>query len=197
MAHRLFENCWIRRDARDTIVPGELAQLARGEHAACNGVEPDALAVAPQGFSREVLLRFDLFDLGQAAAVALLFAELRTDEGADDLDGELRTRDALAQTQHIPVVVLNALVSGVRIAGKEGARTRHFARCNATAGPRATDDDGAIHLVSDDRLSGRAGIVGVINWGRRRVGPEVNYRYVRLGAQAREKHLFQLETGVI
>src|SRR5204863_10204364 len=76
VAHRLFEDGWVRCDARDAITLRERAQFTRAQHRASDRVEPDALAFAQQGLRRKIVGGFDLRDFGDSPSVALLVAEL-------------------------------------------------------------------------------------------------------------------------
>ena len=63
----------------------------------------------------------DREDLVEAAPVARLAGERRAEERDGALVGRLRPDDPGAQGQHVHVVVLDALVGGVRVVADRGA----------------------------------------------------------------------------
>src|SRR5918999_1596911 len=61
-------------------------------------------------FDLAIVRPFHCFDLLQPRDVALAPVELRSEEGAHEVEGELAADDLGAEAEHVHVVVLDALV---------------------------------------------------------------------------------------
>src|SRR5256714_7060614 len=105
---------------------------------------PDALA----GFGR-----LDREDLVEPAAVARLAAELGAEERERAFERQLRTDDPRAQHQHVHVIVLDALVGGVRVVADRRANAADLAGRDRGADAGAADQDAAVREPATDGLT--------------------------------------------
>ncbi len=174
-----------------------VSQLATGHHRAGDGVQPHALTVGAQRLERVRVRRLELRDLADPAHVALLTRESRPQKGTRDLDRQLLAGDALAQAEHVGVVVLHRLVAGVGVFGGEGIHAGNLVRRDRHARARPADGDASVGVSAHDRFANRRGGIRVV--GRRRGGvhAEVRERQPVLVRQALDEQLFELETGVV
>src|SRR5439155_7749198 len=96
-------------------------------------------------------LPFHTLDFFEPFHIALAAVELRAEEGLDQLVGEARPDDAGAEAQDVHIVVLDALMGGVRVVAHRRANTRHLARCDGCAHAGAADEDAAFRVAAEDR----------------------------------------------
>src|SRR5919197_3705968 len=94
--------------------PGDACSRGRCMDDWFGGAPPSAL-----GFDRQHLL--------ESSPMARLAAEFRRQERLGAIDRRLRTDDARPQDEHVHVVVLHALMCGVRIVADGCADAAHLA----------------------------------------------------------------------
>src|ERR1051325_1985125 len=102
-------------------------------------------------------------DLLQSSAVALAAVEAGGEEGAHELARELDAHDLTTQAEHVHVVVLDALVRGVRVVADSRSDAGELARGNRGSDARAADEHAALGLAGADRLAELACLVGVVD----------------------------------
>src|SRR5947209_6549900 len=88
----------------------------------------------------------------EPADVALAAVELRAQEGSDELRRERRADHLRAEAEHVHVVVLDALVGGVRVVADRRADPGQLAGGDRSADARPAHEDAALRLASEDRL---------------------------------------------
>src|SRR3954454_15453012 len=98
-------------------------------------------------------LPFHFGDLEQPRHVALAAVEGRVQECGYELARERRADDLRAETQHVHVVVLDALVRAVGVVAHRRADAGHLARGDGRADAGAADEHGALGLPALDRLA--------------------------------------------
>jgi len=108
-------------------------------------------------------LLFERADFSQAPDVPFLVGELRPKEGVYAFAGGLDADDASAQNQHVHVVMLYALVSGIIVVAKPRADTADFVGGDAGAHSAATNEYAAFGLMSEKGASYFFGVVGIID----------------------------------
>src|SRR5581483_7532769 len=109
------------------------------------------------------VLLLDREHLAEAAHVALFAGELRRREGADELDGDLRPNDTRAEGEHVHVVVLDALVRGVRVVADGTADAGDLVRRDRCADAAPADQHAAVSAAGCHRIADRAREVGVVD----------------------------------
>ena len=82
--------------------------------------------------------------------------EPRLDERVDQLLCQRRSDHAAAETQHVHIIMLDALVRGVGIVAQGGVNARDFVGGNAGSHTAATYDDAAFDGTVEDLLGYRA-----------------------------------------
>src|SRR4051794_30311064 len=92
-------------------------------------------------------------DLGEPSTVAFLAAERRPKERVRRLERELRTDDARPEHEHVHVVVLDALVRGVRVVADRGANAADLAGRNRGADAGTADEDPSLRRAATYRLA--------------------------------------------
>src|SRR5581483_3661381 len=120
------------------------------------------------------VLLLDREHLAEAAHVALFAGELRRREGADELDGDLRPNDTRAEGEHVHVVVLDALVRGVRVVADGTADAGDLVRRDRCADAAPADQHAAVSAAGCHRIADRAREVGVVD-GRLAVRAQVEH----------------------
>src|SRR6187200_3498028 len=120
--------------------------------------------------SRNLAMCFlHLLDLLQPTYVPLPTVEFRTQERAHELAGQLWADDLRAETEHVHVVVLDALVRRVRVVTDRGAYTGELAGGDRRADARPTDEDSALGVAVQNRVADLAGLVRIVDPGLRRI----------------------------
>ena len=126
-----------------------------------------------------------------------MVAELGADIRPGNFDGQLGAGHPLAETQHVTVVVLHALMGGVRVAGVEGARPGHLVGRDARACARAAHHDGAVRVATYHGLSGGPRVVRIIHRWSGGIRAQIDKRHIRLGGQSIEEQHLELIAGVV
>src|SRR5262245_34974224 len=114
-------------------------------------------------------------DLLQSPHVALLGEEARAEEGTHELGGQLGTYDLRPETEHVHVVVLDALVRGVGVVADCRANPGQLAGGDRRADARAADENAPFGISRADRRAQLLGLVGVVDPDARVVRAEVYY----------------------
>src|SRR5262245_14192408 len=115
-----------------------------------------------------------LLDLLQPTHVPFPSVELRTEERAHELAGQLRADHLGAEAEHVHVVVLDALVGRVRVVADRGANAVDLARGDRCSDARPADEDSAVRVAASDRLADLAGLVRIVDSRLWLIGPEVD-----------------------
>src|SRR6476659_5345020 len=100
-----------------------------------------------------------LLDLLQPTYVAFPAVEFRTKEGANHLSSQLCADHFRAEAEHVHVVVLDALMGGVRVVADRGADTRELAGGDRRADARPAHQDSPLSLAVPDRVADLARLV--------------------------------------
>jgi hypothetical protein len=139
---------------------------------------------------------FQFLDFLQPPTVPVAAVELGREEGARELGGELGAHDLGAETEDVHVVVLDALVRGVRVMADRGTDPGQLVRRDGGAHAGAAHEDTALGLASEDRLTDLPSLVGVVDPRLRCVRPEVEHLMTLLGDRVADA-LTQLDTTVV
>src|SRR5207249_6848615 len=92
-------------------------------------------------------LRLESDHLRQPAAMALLAGKRRSQEGSHQLPSQLRADHPAAHHQHVHVIVLDALMGGIRVVAEPGADARQLVGGDGSADSAAADQDGALRAA--------------------------------------------------
>src|SRR5690349_3229440 len=141
---------------------------------------PAASSTRPRAEGRSAL-GLDREDLAEPAAVARLPAELRAEEGEDALPGRLRADHPRAEGQDVHVVVLDALVGGIRVVADGGPDAADLVRRDARAHAGAADEDPAVRVPVADRIADLRREVRVVILGVGAVAAQVDQLVAELG----------------
>src|SRR5579859_1719171 len=95
--------------------------------------------------------------------MALFVGEVRPDEGGDDLSRQGRANDPRAETEHVHVVVLDALMGGVSVVAESGPNTMDLVRRDRRANAAPAEKDAAIHRAVEDRRGNFSRVVRIVN----------------------------------
>src|SRR5262245_21478634 len=106
--------------------------------------------------------------------MALLAAERRAEERERTFVSRLGADDPSPQRQDVHVVVLDALMGGVRVVADGRAKAAHLVDRDARADPGAADEDPAVGLVTLDGEPELLREVRVVVVGIRAVPAEVD-----------------------
>src|SRR5919109_1695955 len=110
----------------------------------------------------------------QPSHEALTAAKLRAEKGPDELAGELGADDLGTDAEHVHVVVLDSLVSGVGVVAGRTPDTRDLAGGDRRANARAADENTALGLAGPNRLTHLARLVRVVDLRLRCIRAEVD-----------------------
>ena len=115
--------------------------------------------------------------------------------GPDNILGQLFAHDPRTHHQHIPVVVLDALMPGVRIVADAGANADQFIGGHAGANAAAANQHAAFGAAVQNSAADGFGKIRIV----RRILVECAdvQNFVSQGAQKVPHGIFQLETCVI
>ena len=111
-----------------------------------------------------------LLDLLQPTYVAFPAVEFRTQERSHELSRELCTDDFRPDAEHVHVVVLDALVRGVRVVADRRADARQLACCDGGADAGSAHQHAALRVSLEDRVAELLGLVRVVDPDARVVG---------------------------
>lgn len=120
--------------------------------------------------------------------MALLSGELGGEEGPDQLGGEVRADDPAAEAKDVGVVVLDRLMSGVRVVGEGGSHPGQLVGSNGGTGPRPTHDDAPLDFATAHRIANCRCVVRVVD-GIFGIGPQIHNRQA--------VHFQQLDEGFL
>src|SRR6185312_5257564 len=137
----------------------------------------------------------DLLNLGATAHVALLEGHLGLQEGEHDLSRHLDADDPPTQAQHVDVIVLDALVSGVGVVDGRRPHATDLGRGHRYPHAGPADDDPPLRAAGGDRLADLQRLVRIVD----RVGPigaEVQ-DLVAIGGDHAEQPVAQHVSGVV
>jgi len=134
-------------------------------------------------------------DLAQAANVPHFVGKLGAQECVDTFAGGFGADDAGAQNEHVHVVMLDALVGGVRVVTESGANPAKLVGCDAGPNAAATDEYAAFRLAVEHRAADFLGEVGIVDGGRG-VGTDIE-NLVALLLETLDDELFQIEPCVV
>ena len=107
----------------------------------------------------------------------------------------LDTDDARTETQHVQIVVLDALPGRKRVVTERGARPRHLVGRHRCTDPAATDEHAAFRPALDDRRGDGAREIRIVR--RRRVEAPAVDDLVARALQLADDALFQRKPRVI
>src|SRR4051794_13325309 len=137
-----------------------------------------------------------LLDLLQPTHVAFPAVEFRTQERADKLARELCADDLRPDAEDVHVVVLDALVGGVRVVADRSADTRKLAGGDRGADAGAADEDAALRGTRPDRLAELSRLVRVIDPRLGSIGTEID-RLVTGAHDLLEHTLAELDAAMV
>src|SRR5215210_8219344 len=103
------------------------------------------------------------FDLSEPLDITLSAVEPGAQECAHEVERELRADHLGAEAEDVHVVVLDALVRGVRVVADRGADPGDLAGRDGGADPRAADEDAAFGVPADHRVAELARLVRVVD----------------------------------
>src|SRR5664279_1332569 len=112
----------------------------------------------------------------QPSYVALAAVELRSEKRAHELDRETRPDHLGAEAENVHVVVLEALMRGIRVVADRGPDTGDVAGGDRRADTGATDENAALGPAVVDGVPELPRLVGVVDANRVGVGAEVDDR---------------------
>src|ERR1051326_3396186 len=142
------------------------------------------------------LLPFHFLDLLKPAHVALAAVEAGSEEGAHQLGRQFGADHLRAQAEHVHVVVLDALVRGVRVVANGRANPGDLARRHRSAHSRAANEDGALGVAAANRLADLPRLVRVVDARLGLVRAEI-VRFVTKCSKLGEDALPQLDAAVV
>src|SRR6266511_1122416 len=142
------------------------------------------------------IIPFHCLDLLQPSNIALLPREGGAEEGLDEISGQLRADYLRPQTEHVHVIVLDALVGGVGIVADCRADAGKLAGRDRGAHARPADEDAALGLAREDRVAELLGLVRVVDHRLGAVGTDVHH-LVPVGGEVLEDTLAQLDAAVV
>jgi len=101
-------------------------------------------------------------------------AELGPYKLAYDLTCQFRAHDASPYAEHVHVIVLDALMSGVGVMAQSSSNPRKLVGRHRHPYTAAADDDSSLRVASPHRFAGELGVIGVIDRLRRIVRTQVD-----------------------
>src|SRR3954449_3836696 len=140
-------------------------------------------------------LLLDRVDLAEATDVALLAGEVGAEVRADHVTGECGPDHPGAEAEHVDVVVLDALVAGVRVVGAGRADAGELARRHGDPGAGAADEHRPLRAILAHGGRGVARGVRVVDRVGR-ISAEID-RLVAERAHRVEHKLLEREARVI
>src|SRR5438105_5004340 len=137
---------------------------------------------------------FQLGDLHETGDVALAAVEGRVQKCRHEVPGERRADDLGAETEHVHVVVFDALVGGVRVVADRGADPGQLAGRDRGADARTAHEHRALGVAALDRLADLARLVGIVDPNCVGVRPEVDHL---VAGEHVEDSLTQVDAAVV
>ena len=188
---RLLEDGGVGGHPADAVLLDQPLQLAAGDQAAPDVIEPDRL---PEHLERSHRA-FERGHLGEAAQVPGLAAERGVQKGVHQFARQFAADDATAEHEHVHVVVLDPLVRGIGVVAQAGADSGDAVGRHRGADAAAAQDDPAIGAVFAQCGADRRRVVCIID-GLAGMGADIEHLFV-LPCEECLQCFLQLEPRVI
>ena len=188
---RLLEDGGVGGHPAEAVLLDQPLQLAAGDQAAPDVIEPDRL---PEHLER-AHRAFERGHLGEAAQMPGLAAERRVQKGVHHFARQLAADHATAEHEHVHVVVLDPLVRGIGVVAQAGADAGNAVGRHRGADAAAAQDDPAIGAVFAQGGADGRRVVCIID-GLAGMSADIEHLFV-LPCEECLQCFLQLEPGVI
>src|SRR4029077_10442603 len=139
--------------------------------------------------------RFNGFNFGQTTKVPFLLRLFGAHKCANKFMCQRFANHATSQDQHIHVIVLDALVRGVRVVAQAGANTSKLVRGHGGTDTASADQYGALHALAENRHGNGFRKIRIVD--RRRVTRAKIFHGVSQAAQIFGNFSLKRKSGMV